>query len=469
MKNLTKFCLVFLTTVQIFGSGYWLPIMGPRSTARGGAFITKADDLTATIQNPAGLSRIKDGQAYLSIGGINTRGSIHYYNRPFENEQEYDPTDYSYEILNQPDPFFNPTIAVSERFGLKKWNFSFALHGPYAPDYKYDSKCRGRNHPTCPNRYSLYDSDIVMANAQLTASYNILPNLAVGVGLKNSYVNFRYNLDFIVAGGELGSIMNDYVREGGGDANIEFDVSDPINFNFNIGVIYDLTPKIGFSFAYQSPIDVEADGTADVNIYDRSDILINARTEIIGDDISVSLKLPHTFKIGFLYQELGFFNVELVLGYEMWSRHDEIVISPKMSAKTGLGDGTLTMDDMVQPKEWKDTFSIHLGGDIIFLNETFILSLGTFFEQGAIPDTYYDASIIDSDKYGVSVGIEYKWNYLQFTSAFSYINFVQRDVITSKAHPANPLENDFPSDFIVGNGRYKTDMFIFSVGVAINF
>ena len=31
------------------------------------------------------------------------------------------------------------------------------------------------------------------------------------------------------------------------------------------------------------------------------------------------------------------------------------------------------------------------------------------------------------------------------------------------------MEYDYPKDFIVGNGRYKTDMFIFSTGVNGNF
>ncbi len=460
-----------LISLSILGSGYWLPTFGPRSTARGSAFIAKADDLTAVNINPANMVKFKGLNTFVSLATINTRGSVFYYNRPFVENPEYpidDRTTYNKEILNIPDLFFNPTVVISHDFGLKKWNFSFAAYGPYAPDYSYDKKCSTKKQPLCPNRYSLYESDITLANFQLTAAYQILPNLSAGIGLKNSYINFRYNLDIIAAGGELGTLMDNQAREGKSDVNVDFDVSDYINPNFNFGLTYQFQ-KFTFAFHYQSPIDVDADGTYKSKIYSTSEVLINAETEIVGNDMNVKLNLPHVFGIGIMFEEPNFFNVEVDFKYEMWSVHKEVVIDLKNSiAKMSSAFGDIKLNKIVQTKKWEDTFTLSLGGDM-FLNQLFTLSMGCFYEKGAIPDEYYDSSIIDGDKYGVGLGLSYKWTFITFFTSFSYITFDQKDIINSKVYPGNPMQYDYPKDFIVGNGRYKTDMFIFSTGVNGNF
>jgi long-subunit fatty acid transport protein len=459
--------ILFLVSQLLFSAGYMLPINGPRDTARGGAFIVKSDDLTSVIHNPANIINLDGYNTFISLGVINTSGTANYYDRNIQN----DVTIYSKTISNSPDPFFNPMLAISNNFGLKKFNFSLAAHGPYAPDYKYDRTC-SRGAPSCPNRYSLYESDIVLANLQLTIAYQILKNLSFGVGLKVTYINFKYDLDLINSNdGDL-SLLTNSSKEGLTDANLKFDVTDPINFNAMFGLTYNINKYFSLALTYQTPISVSADGTMKTEIYDTSDTLTVNDTVIEGEDLNVKLNLPHTFGLGFLFEVKNKFNIELDLNVELWSSHDKIVITPKdVYAKyNALGtEKSIKLGAITQTKNWENTYNVSLGGDIIFLDNSFVLSLGAFYETGAISDEYFDVSIVDSDKLGVGIGFTYNWNFLSFTTSFAYIDFLTRDITNSKVLAPNSLQNNYPDDFIIGNGKFNTDILVFSTGITARF
>ena len=450
---------------MLFSAGYTLPLFGPRDTARGGAFLVKSDDLTANIHNPANIMKLKGYNTFIALGVINTSGTADYYDRG-NGGSVYNKT-----ISNSPDPFFNPAIAISNNFGLKKFNFSLAVHGPYAPDYDYDKKC-SRGAPSCPNRYSLYESDITLANLQLTIAYQILKNLSFGVGLKLTYINFKYNLDLINSNDTDLSLLTGPSKEGLTDVNLKFDVTDKINFNAIFGLTYEMNKYFSMAVTYQTPISVSADGTMKTEIYDTSTALTVNNTRMEGDELNVKLNLPHIFGLGFLFEVKNKFNIELDFNMELWAVHDKVTITPKnVYAKyNALGaEKSIKLGAIEQPKNWKNTYNVSLGGDIIFLDNTFILSLGAFYETGAIPDEYFDISIVDSDKLGVGFGFSYTWNFLTFDASFAYVDFLPRDITNSKVHPGNALQSDYPDDFIIGNGKFDTDILVFSTGFTARF
>lgn len=466
--------ILFLQTVVIVGSGYWIPLWGPRDTARGGAFMAQADDLTAVQHNPANMASFRGLQTYISLGMINTASTINYYNRPFSTYSNVeDPTRYDYKVTNTAKTFFNPNLVISNDFGLKKWNFSFAVYGPYAPNYDYDQNCSGSKAPLCANRYSLYNSSMVLVNGQFGIAYQPIKELSIGIGLKLTYVNFQYNLDLVGSGGALGSLIDEEAKNGGADINIDFDATDPINFNFNFGITYKPTRWLTLAATYQSPIDIDATGDAKATIYDTSTLLVAADTVIKGDKLDIHLKLPHQFGFGILFTYQDLFNIEVDLNYELWSRHDQVRILPRMTAELSIGDEPIQMTEIIQEKQWKDTFTLQVGGDLNFLKKSLVASLGFFFEQGAVPTETLDASVIDSDKYGFTGGGTWRtmlWGRaVEFYASVAYIYFKQRDVTNSEVYVINPIQMNYPDDFIVGNGRYKQDMLLFAMGSKISF
>ena len=452
---------------SIYGAGYTLPIYGYYDMARGGASVVKSYDLTANVINPANIINIKGISSFIGLGVINTSGTAQYYDRGINNDN----TRYDKVIKNSPDSFLNPIIAVSDDFGLKKFNFSISLHGPYAPDYKYNKRC-SKSVPSCPNRYSLYESDITLANLQFSIAYKVLNNLSVGIGIKESYINFKYDLDLINSDDDKMILLTEESKKGNTDTNLIFDVTDKYNFNVLLGMNYKLNDNLSMAFTYQSPISVDADGTMEAKIYDSSIALTMNNTEIVGNDLNVKLNLPHIMGAGILFEIENKFNIELDLNVEFWSVHDKIVITPKnvKAEYTVMGNkNSIELSSISQKKNWKNTYNLSLGGDYLLLNGDLILSVGGFYETGAIPDEYFDVSIVDSDKFGFGTGFIYRWNDLAFNFSASYIKFLQRDIKNSKVHPGNALKEDYPEDFIVGNGKFDTDIIIFSSGVAWNF
>ena len=457
---------IFILAFKLYSAGYTLPVYGYYDMARGGASLVNSVDLTANVNNPANLTKFKGMNSFLGLGILNTHGTAKYYDRGIRG----DATVYDKTVENNPKPFLNPIIAFSDDFGIKNFNFSVAIHGPYAPDYKYNRKC-SRGAPSCPNRYSLYESDITLANLQLSFAYRVLKNLSIGIGIKESYVNFKYDLDLINSNDSDMYPLTEPSETGETDTNLVFDVTDKYNFNVLLGLNYSLNDYLSFALTYQSPIDVDANGKMKAEVYDTSTALTSTNTKIEGEDLNVKLSLPHIFGAGILFKGSGF-NLELDFKAELWSVHDKVVITPEnvyakysiMGIKAEKKLGSIT-----QKKNWKDTYSVRFGGDWIFMNGDLRLSGGIFYESGAIPDEYFDISIVDSDKVGGGLGVVYKLKDMSLNLAFSYIDFYKRDIKNSKVHPGNALMEDYPEDFIVGNGVFDTDMFIFSSGISYKF
>jgi len=472
--------LFFLIAETIFSAGYTLPVFGTRNSARGGAFMSKADDLTAIKTNPANMIKFKGLNSYFSLGLIKTDSEISYYHRFDENELNgtLTPEITSYKPINNDAFFPNPTIIISDDFGMDKFNFSFGVYGPYAPDYNYDKRCPSNSKAsTCPNRYGLFSSDITQADIQITIAYQILSNLSVGLGLKNSYINFVYDLDIIAAMGGLDDLN---AKAGLYDMNFKFDVTDMINPNFNFGLTYAPIKSVVLSFVYQSPISVSADGklTSTPNSYfvneDGDFVEKNQAKGSLPDglkdkDLNVELNLPHIFSVGIMYEIKDLFNIEFDFSYEMWSVHDKVVITPvNVEVDLGLGE-PIKLGAIEQIKKWKDTMRFSLGGDYA-LNKNIVISLGGFYEQGAIPDEYYDNSILDTDKIGFTTGASYRWSNYDFYLSFAYIDFLEKDITNSKVTPGNSFPNEkLSQEFMVGNGLYNTDIFILGLGVNAKF
>jgi long-chain fatty acid transport protein len=71
--------LIFLTimffSIMSFGGGFSVPEQGASSLGMAGAFIAKADDLSAIFHNPAGLTQLKGTHFYLSATGYGINGT----------------------------------------------------------------------------------------------------------------------------------------------------------------------------------------------------------------------------------------------------------------------------------------------------------------------------------------------------------------------------------------------------------
>jgi hypothetical protein len=125
------------------------------------------------------------------------------------------------------------------------------------------------------------------------------------------------------------------------------------------------------------------------------------------DDVNLTLPLPITARFGIRYvhvrnqQEL--FDVELDVGYASWSRVDRLAVDTHGLVANLLGQqmdlGVIEVD-----KQWRDTFSVHLGGDYAVLPGQVSVRGGVLYESAVADPRYAGVDFVTGQQLGGAVG-----------------------------------------------------------------
>ena len=111
---------------------YFLGARGARATGRAGAFVARADDLTAVFYNPAGLADLKG--TLIQIGDRLSYNGYGYTRTPT--------LDYGMSSSSPPRVSFatvfnskkvqglEPMLGVASKLGLRDWGFALAAYAP---------------------------------------------------------------------------------------------------------------------------------------------------------------------------------------------------------------------------------------------------------------------------------------------------------------------------------------------------
>jgi len=138
------------------------PVHGAKASAMGTAFVAVADDPSAIMYNPAGLTQLKGTNIY---GGTTfIIPSTTYENLSGQTED----TDFQ--------AFLAPNLYVSSDLGMKDMRFGIGFYSPFGiGGRKWDE-----NGLT---RYSSVESMIATLSINPTIAYRLSPSLSIGAGI----------------------------------------------------------------------------------------------------------------------------------------------------------------------------------------------------------------------------------------------------------------------------------------------
>jgi long-chain fatty acid transport protein len=419
LAGLGLLCATVLSTVNAGAAGLYFSDRGVRPIGRGGAFVAGADDLGALWYNPAGLADA--GNAVLSDFSY-LRFSSTFQRRSIVNEPDpsnpgsthpvIEGTNYYPEVSGTTPLLPLPTLAVSNDLGVKGWNFAFGAMAPYATLTSYPEESisfRGMQVPA-PQRYSLITlngSALVLLGTY--AAFKPSPQFALGFGLQALVGNFNSRLAFsacppkdLLCAGE----QPDY--DAYGQLNVGMIVAPTGNFGAIATLAETPTSELRLGLSFQLPIWVSAPATVKLRL-PSSALFRNATVD--GDQAHVSFRLPPILRAG-IETRLGAkkdTRLELAVFYEGWSMHDDITIAPagdgiRLRGVTGLPD--LTVGELKQARGFRDTFSIHGGGEQRISLGGYDLELrgGVSYERSAVPPAYLSVLTVDLDKVQAGVG-----------------------------------------------------------------
>jgi len=460
-----------LSATTAHAGAFYLPERGARALSLGGAFIAGVDDLNAQWLNPAGLTRLSDQSLslYLDFGLIFSEQTFARQNDPEAMRKDPALADGFPEVSDSGGPFPNPSLAIATNFGLDNWVFALGVYGPYAGTNEWPEDG--------PQRYSVINLQAIELFVQLSAAFRPNRHFAIGAGLQWVTTGVKQRLKISAYPGVFG-----WREQRDLDVLAEVDVSDPFSISGNLGVL--ITPTsaspgggldLDIGLSVQLPVAADAAGTLEVQ---KPGHYYFSTTEIVGDQIGLTLDFPWILRAGLRLYDGRLWSVELATVVELWSALDQIAVTPgdEGIAFSGVpGIGRYAVKPFALDVSYEDIISVRLGASLTPGNGPLTLRLGTFFETGAPPSQTLTVLDIDGEKLGVGAGATLYVGAFAIDLSFAWIETFERTVSDSTKAQVNPIYLADPQPYdetgpsIVGNGTYSARNFILATSISVGF
>jgi long-chain fatty acid transport protein len=386
--------------------GYYQGALGPRAAGRGGAFVARADDVTAVSINPAGLAAL-DGTV-IQVGNQFSYNRYDYTRAPTidygRTPTPAQPTTFAKVRNGTPWQAALPFIGVSSRLGLRDWVFALAAFAPPGISREQFPQDGGQ-------RYMMVNREAIIFNYAASAAWKFHDLFGVGVTLEWITVpRLDYSL-VINANPSMGaanpvSSTDDILAQTSG--------ADWFTFNAIVGAWFRPKRSLEFGLAGQLvPANIVTHSTLNLKglalNQDGMSMLGTIKTAP-GNDVTVTLPLPLLVRGGgrYRHQAAGreLFDVELDVEYETWSRAkaftvdgNGLVATPMQAASQHVPIGTITV-----PKQWNDVLSVKLGGDFNLVPDRWTVRAGVYYETAAAPAAYTNVDFPAGAQIGAALG-----------------------------------------------------------------
>ncbi|HTQ08323.1 MAG TPA: outer membrane protein transport protein [Polyangiaceae bacterium] len=399
--------------------GYFEGVKGAHASGRGGAFTARADDVSAVELNPAGLAHIDT--TIVTIG-----------NRFSYNERTYqrNPTlDWAHPNSNGAPPYvtfakvknktpwqaLDPLIGIASNLGLKDWGFGFAVYSPAGTAREVYPDDGGQ-------RYMMVRRNAQIIDYNLSAAWKFHELFGVGASLQWIAVpTLEYGLvidgdPFAKAGNPVSS---DY------DINARVKGQDLFTLNAILGAWVRPTPNFEFGVSGQVlPSEIDTKSKLSVNfVTPKGDSVTLVRNNAPANDVTLSLPLPMTARLGARYRYLDgdreVFDVEVDGVYETWSRVNRFRLDSNgivaQYQKQFVNVGVIDI-----AKNWRDTFGIHVGGDVSVVPKVATVRAGVYYETPVADPSYSNIDFTDGPEFGGAVGGSVNVGKVEISAAAEY-------------------------------------------------
>lgn len=410
-----------LISGNAYAAGYYAGPVGAKAMGRAGAFAARADDLSAALYNPAGLSKLATPLA-LQLENRGAYSSLTFTRDPTQDgRSESAPTvDFETSENDQRWRLLGPLAGVASNLGVRDFVFalvSFTPSGAASTDFPLDGG----------QKYLLVKREVVVVNTSLSAAWRPQPNFAVGLSAQAiSVPSINYQLVIDNAPGSGVDVYNPV--SSALDMLTTIRASDPFTLNLIAGFwarpARDL--EVGLS-AQVLPANIEARGTlqvvpvspATVDILGglqppvaAEDAVMLTRDGQPANDVRLRLPLPLVFRAGtrfFDQRKDGGerWDVEVNATYETWSRVDRFIMqSDGLEANfTALGAAPIPLGVLSVQKRWQDSLTLAVGGDVNPDGLPLSLRCGAYYETAVTPPAYAHVDFPGGPHFGLSAGL----------------------------------------------------------------
>jgi len=362
------------------------PVHGAKAAGMNTAFTGLADDPSAILHNPAGITQLDGVQLYAGASMI-IPGST--YTSPGGEA-----------VDTRFQAFFPPHFFVTRRLDRGGMTVGVGVYSPFG--------IGGRKWPADgPTRYASIESAIGTVALNPTLSVELGRRISVAIGF--DYMWARNLADNAI----------DQSAMGAADAHMEID-ADGDGWGYNLGVLYRPADAWSIGLAYRSEIRVDQDGTLDLN-----DIAPAAQPLFGGASFHTTVSgrtdFPDMIDLGIAYRPTDRWVVDIDVERAGWSsfRRAELDLATEVPA-AGLTDISIPLD-------WHNAWAYKVGVDYQF-DERLSLRAGYAFLNSPVPEATLSPANPDADQHNLSVGLGWRRGSWTFDGFYNLGLFDKRQV-----------------------------------------
>ncbi len=351
-----------LFPVAAFAGG---PVHGARAAGMGTAFVGLADDPSAILFNPAGLTQLKGTQVYGGLTAI--RPSTTYRNDAGASES------------TKPQTFFPPHLYFSTDSAGKDIVFGMGLYSPFGiGGRKWDE--------TGLTRYQSVESSIATVTLNPTVAWRASDVLSLAAGI--DYLRANMKMKRMMDQSLFGALDAASTIEADGDG-----------WGYNFGALIRAGEELRIGAAYRSGVKVDYRGDLAI------EGIAPALQPVFGGPsyrtgITTRNRFPDIWSLGAAYSAtpklLLAADVELV----RWSSFKRMDLNIGLEAPPALVDSSAPLD-------WKDSWQLKIGAEYT-VSEALALRAGYAFINTQVPDQTLEPGNPDADQHNISIGFGYR-------------------------------------------------------------
>ncbi len=393
-KNIVPLALISLISAvlvwpakEAFSAGFAIyeqSVKGLGNAFAGGA--AAAEDPSTIFFNPAGMTLLPGTQAVAGVHFIQTHFG-------FDNQgSTHQLTDITGEGLTGDNGGDAGTLGIvpNAYFSLATesgWAFGLGINAPFGLVTDWEDGWVGRYHAL--------KSDVLTVNINPSVAYRLNEHLSFGAGVSAMYM--RAHLSQAVDFGTILAAAGGTPQREDGKATLE---ADDWAFGFNLGAIWEFTPKTRIGIHYRSSVKQELEGDADFDVPAKAQaILATLGSGAFQDtDASGVITLPDTFSVSLYHRYGPKLAVMADATWTGWAKFDELRIEFDNPEQP----------DSVTTENWKNTWRFALGATYNPLPE-WALRFGVAYDETPVPDAKHRTPRLpDNDRYWLSLGTGYQ-------------------------------------------------------------
>ena len=392
---------------------------GARALGQGNAFIAVADDATAASWNPGGLSQLEKPEFSFALEAVAQKMQRSSSSHPeAEGKDSFTFGDFNYASLVF--PFHLGTNMVVSLNYLKLFRFDKEMNFPI-------------NETTTGNivANSDYDFDQEGSFSVLAPAFgiNVTRRLSLGIALNiwnhNITESSRFKKKEFTQGKLIlpdGFEISGSVRE---INKIEIDEG----YSVVIGGLYRLSKSLAFGAVIKPAFELELD-------HEITEVFDDGIPE--NDSIDAELDMPIILGAGVAWRPTDSVTISTDITWTDWSKYQFIQEGIKNNPLTG---------ERSDVDELKDTFTLRLGGEYLFVSGNYIIPLrwGVGYDPAPAVDSADDYYTLN-----VGTGIQlFKRVNFDIAYEFRWGNNVNSDILQSIRASQNEYRHRFLSSLIV--------------------